>query len=346
MSPYTTEPEPHESAAPVPVGLFCHYHGHAACPGPATTLLDEHFQPPGTKYTGDGRLAPDTLNRHIAGCDWCLRRLLGCARTRKCDHAWVGLEGATQLLAQQVARRIDQPFLREQATIEAESRGLRTLWGSPRLDPVRLAEIDNLPGYLRTAMRNALTSWMREEERQQGAWKGGVPNKAIDGQGNDAADPDEPTRTQVQMHDLMNDPEAAVLALDQVATLNRILADYVRELETQRRGADRVALFRYWFDTRMADRPFRQTEAARALQADGIRISQPTVHRWLLAIQFDLYLLLDAPDSGLSPTWRGAATRFFCRPTSPADPTPPSGVGEPSGARAANTDLETGSDHD
>lgn len=311
------------------MSLFCHHDGHAPCPSPAITLLDGHFQPPRTSYTHDGRLAPDTLNRHIAGCDPCLRRLLGCARTRKCDHAWVGLEGATQLLAQQVARRIDEPFLQKEATDEAESRGLRTLWGSPRLDPARLAEIDNLPGYLRRAMRNALMSWMREENRQQGAWKGGTPNKAIDEQGNDAADPDKPTRTRVQMRDLMNDPEAAVLAFDQVATLNRILAGYVRELETQRRGADRVALFRYWFDTRMTDRPFRQTVAARALQADGIQISQPTVHRWLLAIQFDLYLLLDAPDSGLSPTWRDAAIRFFCRP-----------------GRTADTDLETGSHHD
>ena len=344
------------NSEPESIGLvmLCHHDGIGACPGQGQTLLDQHFQPSEGQYTPEGRLNPDTLNRHAATCHTCLRRLLGCARDRGCDNSWATLEGVTAIIATKAASRQfkEQFYLLKEGQELAAAELLVTVWRSASLDPSDLDHISNLSTYLYSAATTTLLKWLRKEKRQQGLWKGGKRgerNLALDGM----EDPYAAAVIRTAMEGSAMGPDAMAVdsaeARSAFRRLNELLADFAERLRTQRRGADQVALLQYWIQEREQGRFFNQSAASRALKARGIEISQSTVHRWFTAMSVDWHEVLQGPDNGLSQQWREHFIRFFFPPkpsvgdddvdprtsteTPPIDPTP-------------DNDSEAGSDDD
>ena len=341
---HTTDPESTDPRK------FCRHDACGTCPGPAHTLLDEHFQPTPQQYTPQGRLNPDTLNEHVARCDLCLRRLLGCARVRGCDNALAALDGAALVIVDDSARKLfDRSYVWAEAREPAQVELLVTLWRSRSLDPDQLPKIDNLPGYLHRSARNKMVTWLEREERQLGLWKGGpvaARNVPLDGHENPSEDP----LIRLHMPDMSDDPEALGAAYAEVTKLRQLLANYADQLEQGKRGTDRRALLRYWIDNLQPGSTFNQSEASRALRATGIQISQPTVYRWVLDFKLDLFEVLNDPDNGLSPYWREKAIKLFCSPPSQpredTDTRPMTGDEASPNDPALDIDSETGSDHD
>ena len=341
---HTTDPESTDPRK------FCRHDAYGTCPGPAHSLLDEHFQPTPQQYTPQGRLNPDTLNEHVARCDLCLRRLLGCARGRNCDNALASLDGAAFVIVDDSARKLfDRGYMWAEAREPAQVELLVTLWRSRSLDPDHLPTIDNLPGYLHRSARNRMVTWLEREERQFGLWKGGpvaARNVPLDGHENPSEDP----LIRLHMPDMSDDPEALGAAYAEVAKLRQLLANYADQLEDRKRGSDRRALLRYWIDNLQPGSAFNQSEASRALRATGIQIYQPTVYRWVLDFKLDLFEVLNDPDNGLSPAWRENAIKLFCSPQSPseedAETCPLGGEDRPADDLTLDTDSETGYDHD
>lgn len=358
MSPHTTEPEPHDPPTPTASAAvsFCHRDPDERCPGPAVTLIDEHFRPSARSYTLAGRLNPDTLNRHVAACHPCVVRLLMCARASGCDLAWAPLEGMVNILATQVVRRLASlgwpldPYASEthsrtgEALDEARVKAYCVLWSEDQLAPANLAQLTDVPSYLRTSMTNRLRDWRRRELRRLGTWEDWGKGERIVSLS--PRDPDEETSSDREPADPRYDPEGAALANDQEDTLAQLLATF-REALGQRSGTKRVALFDVWLQAKRSHQPLTQAEMARQLKAGGVPISQPTVSRWIKAIQLELFVVLDEPDNGLSAQWRNAAIAYLLGEDGGPDDSDgePTEVG-PSVQSQPDDDDEAGYDHD
>lgn len=264
-----------------------------ACYNPDVSLRDEHLES-SIAYDEKGIPVAASFHKHVAHCNYCMGRLLGCARNRRCTAADNALRGATLVIAaEETARRRGLRQWSEEARDSAAEHC------SAQLASIAVAP-DKVSAYTRKIIQNALTNWWRNNLKPRPR---GNLNDAKQTPVEDA-----------ELHaDVAQDPLSELTAEDQYRRLLEMLRGFKKELRTllPLHGE----LCHIWMDALLAEpekRPSQERLAQDLGSQKDIWRDQVTVGRWLKVIQLRLFPLLDDEENGLTEAVRNAAIQFFC----------------------------------
>lgn len=313
------------------------------CREPTTSLSDEHWGSPVGRQ-GD-RVTNEGLARHAAGCDFCIRRLLSCARLRGCDGAWNSLGDTSTAIAGNAMAAVNTITKTQEDRADATSSAAIHVFRIFK-EKSDLLEKNNLANYSRTAAKRRLYTWKRRDNMDRGIAptedkrdrqkSGGVTASLEDFEDQD---------TLAAFAANATDPEQSALAGMTIKPLLTFLNLFPHVLIGQNQGNDRerkrgeklVLLYGEWRDRKSYDPESEpnESEITRELQASGVSISQPTVNRGIPLIRDELRLILEKPTKLMAfkadladdenfqaaivawakdPELRAAAIAFFCDP--------------------------------